>query len=68
VPYKYNKLRGKIIEMYGSLEKFAEMLDISRVSVSKKMTGKVGFSQKDIKEWSQLLNIDCKEYGEYFFT
>lgn len=66
--YTYDKLRGRIIEKYGSQEKYAEVLGISTNSLSKKMTGKTGFSQKDITIWADLLNIDKAEYGEYFFN
>ena len=66
--YTYDKLRGKIIEKYGSQEKNAEVLGISTNSLSKKMTGKTGFSQKDIVEWTRLLDIDKSEYGQYFFN
>lgn len=66
--YSYDKLRGRIIEKYGSQEKYAEVLRISTNSLSKKMTGKTGFSQKDIALWSNLLEIDKSEYGEYFFA
>ncbi|MED9814729.1 DUF739 family protein [Anaerostipes sp.] len=66
--YTYDKLRGRIIEKYGSQEKYADVLGISTNSLSKKMTGKTGFSQKDITIWADLLNIDKAEYGEYFFN
>lgn len=66
--YTYDKLRGRIIEKYGSQEKYADVLGISANSLSKKMTGKTGFSQKDITIWADLLNIDKAEYGEYFFN
>ena len=66
--YKYSKLRGKIIEKYGCLRNFSEQIGISMTSLSKKMTGKVGFSQNDITEWSAVLGIDKSEYGDYFFT
>lgn len=68
MPYTYNKLRGRIIETYGSQDKFAEKLGTSRNSVSKKMNCKTGFSQADIVKWSLLLNIKIDEYGEYFFN
>lgn len=68
VGYSYDKLRGRIVEKYGSQEHFAEVLGISTNSLSKKMTGKVGFSQKDIVSWSNLLGIDKTEYSEYFFA
>ena len=66
--YTYDKLRVIIIEKYGSQEKYADVLGISTNSLSKKMTGKTGFSQKDITIWADLLNIDKAEYGEYFFN
>lgn len=66
--YKYDRLRGRIVEMYGSQERFAEIIGISANSMSKKMKGKTGFSQKDIVKWSELLNINKAEYSEYFFN
>lgn len=66
--YKYAKLRGRIVEKFGTQEKFAEVVGISRVSMSKKMNCATGFSQEDITRWSQLLEIDKTDYGEYFFA
>lgn len=66
--YEYNKLRGRIIEKYGTQEKFAEAIGLSTNSISKKMTGKAGFSQEDIETWSKMLGITQNEYGEYFFA
>ena len=66
--YSYDKLRGRIVEKYGSQEKFAEVIGISPNSLSKKMTGKTGFSQKDIIRWTELLDIDKADYSEYFFA
>ena len=64
----YQKLRGRIIEKYGTQERFCEELGISQTSMSKKMTGKTGFSQKDIINWCELLDIDLKEVGSYFYA
>ncbi len=66
--YTYNKLRGRIVELYGTQGKFAEKLGVSRNAVSKKMTCQTEFSQADIIQWSMLLNLQKDEYGEYFFT
>lgn len=68
VNYKYDRLRGRIIEKYGSQEKFAEVIGISSNSMSKKMNGKTGFSQKDIVKWSNYLDIDKIDYSSYFFN
>lgn len=66
--YTYKKLRGRIVEIYGTQNKFAEKIGISKNSVSKKMNCKSEFSQADIAQWSLFLNIHKDEYGEYFFT
>ena len=66
--YKYDKLRGRIVEKFGSQNNFANALETTTVTVSKKMTGKTGFSQEDIEQWSELLDIEQSEYGAYFFT
>lgn len=65
--YQYRKLRGRIVEVFGTASEFAKKLGISEVSVSKKLTCKAGFSQRDIETWASLLNINRDEYSEYFF-
>lgn len=66
--FKYNKLRGRIIERYGSQIEFAKAIGISSNALSNKMTGKAGISQADIETWSELLGIDRRLIWEYFFT
>lgn len=68
MPYTYSKLRGRIIEKYGTQSKFARKLGVSQNSVSKKMNCQTEFSQADIIQWSMLLDVQKNEYGEYFFT
>ena len=64
----YSKLRGRIVEKYGSQERFCEAVGISSVSMSKKMTGQTGFSQQDIIKWCSLLDIELNDVGDYFFA
>lgn len=66
--YSYNRLRGKIIEVYGTQGAFAEVIGISETALSKKMTGKTGFDQKDIVKWCNALNIPIEDAGQYFFA
>ena len=68
MPYTYNKLRGRIVEKYGTQEEFAKKLGISKNSLSLKMNGKTSFSQADVIKWSELLGIETGEIGQYFFT
>lgn len=66
--YTYDKLRGRIVEKYGSQNAFAQALNVNKINVSNRMTGKTGFSQEDIEEWAGLLEIEPSEYGVYFFA
>ena len=63
----YNRLRGRIIEKYGSQAEFSEVLGITKTAMSLKMGGKRGFSQQDIVKWCELLDIDFDEIGYFFF-
>lgn len=65
---KYAKLRGRIIEKYGTLSNFADQLGVSITIVSRKMHSKVGFSKADILKWCELLDISLEEIGSYFFA
>lgn len=64
----YNKLKGRIIEKYGSQGKFAEALKMSENTVSRKMQDKVEFSKDDMVKWAELLDIDSSEFWDYFFA
>lgn len=64
--YRYQKLRGRIVEKYGTNKAFAEKLGLSENSLSKKLKGKTGISQRDIQVWSELLDIDPAEYALFF--
>lgn len=66
--YSYSKLKGRIVERYGTQANFAYKLGISKNSMSKKLTCKTEFSQSDIKRWAELLGIEKGEYEEYFFA
>ena len=64
----YSKLRGRIVEKFGSQKAFARILGVSNNSVTKKMTSKTSFNQKDIHLWCTLLGIPMDNVREYFFT
>lgn len=66
--YEYKKLKGRITELFGTRQKFAEKLCLSSTSLSLKLNGKTSFSQSDITMWSEILGITPDEYGSYFFA
>lgn len=64
----YSKLRGKIVEKFGSISAFADELGVPKQTVSRKITGRIGFTKKDILEWCEKLGIAIEEIGIYFFA
>jgi transcriptional regulator with XRE-family HTH domain len=65
---EYAKLKGRIVEKFGTRKAFAEYIGLSENSMSKKMNGITSFSQEDIVQWSKALDIDLKDAGFYFFA
>lgn len=66
--FLYPKLRGRIVEKYQNIANFARTLKIEPNVISRKLSGKIGLTRKDIKLWSELLEIPIEEIGIYFFT
>lgn len=63
-----SKLRGKIIEKFGSQGKFAAKVRRSPAFVSEVLNGKAYLEQRDIDLWANLLCVSGAEINEYFFT
>lgn len=66
--FKYNKLRGKIVEVCGSQRNFSDTIHLSEQSITAKLNGRSDFSQEDIIKWSSALNISKEDIGSYFFN
>lgn len=66
--WKYDKLRGRIKEVCGTQDAFAERLGIGRVSLSQRLNNQLEFSQDEIFEACNILDIDLSEVSTYFFT
>lgn len=64
----FAKLRGRIVEKYGSQAKFAEALGVTEQTVTGKLNGKTQFTIEDIVEWCNLLEIESEEVNVYFFA
>ena len=64
---KYQKLRGRIEEVYGSHASFARALGIDRQALSRKLCGQIGITARDVQRWARMLGIDRAEWGYYFF-
>lgn len=66
--FNYRKLRGRIVEKYGSVTSFAEKYGVSKALMSLKLNNKAGFSQDDIVKISEMLEIEKTETADYFLT
>ena len=53
--WKYDKLRGKIKEVCGTQDVFAEKLGIGRVSLSQRLNNQLEFSQDEIFKSCEVL-------------
>lgn len=65
--FNYNKLRGKIRELYGTQAFFAKDMGMSMCTLSARLNNKVEFTQKEIEKAVSLLQIFKHEIPAYFF-
>jgi hypothetical protein len=66
--FDYSKLRGRIIEKFGTLKAFARAMKMSSASLTNKLTGLTYFSQADIVKSVDLLEIEPGAVSLYFFA
>ena len=66
--FQYSKLRGRIREVCGTDKKFAELMGVSKATISAKLNNRTEFSQPEILLASQILGLECSEIPTYFFT
>lgn len=67
--YDYSKLKGRIIEKFGSQKAFAEACGFAENTISKKLSGQMAVTTADIENWSspELLAIPAIDYPDYYF-
>lgn len=65
--FDYSKLKGRVKEILGNDGLYAEMLGISRASVSAKLNSKVPFSITEMDTSIVILKIPKDEIYDYFF-
>lgn len=66
--YDASKLRGRIIEKFGSLMEFSKAAKCSYSFLSQYMNGKKVLNQPTMEKWIDLLDIDAVDIRAYFFT
>lgn len=66
---RYAKLRGRIVEKYGTFGAFASAFGITKTALSSKLHGRSNWSMQDMEKACQLLDISISEdVGKYFFA
>ena len=65
--YDYSKLEGKIIEKFGTRERFAKALGITTKTISEKLNNKTIWKQPEISKAMELLSISGEDIELYFF-
>ena len=67
VVYNYDKLIGRIIEIFRSRAKFSVAMGISERTLSLKLNNEIDFKQDEIIKACDLLSIEHTEIPIYFF-
>ena len=68
VVFDYSKLRGRIVEKYGTMAAFAETVGVSEVALSRKMNNKSPITRAEIIDWSKALDVSLDEIGAFYFA
>ena len=66
--FNYNKLRGRIVEIYGSQIEFAKAMKWSERTLSCNLNGKIPWKQTYIMEAVKHLKLSESDIQEYFFA
>lgn len=65
--FDFGKLRGRIVEKYGTQTAFVKAFGVSENTFSRKMNNKVRFNSDDIIRIIKMLDIPEQEINLYFF-
>lgn len=68
MPFDYSKLRGRIVEKFGSQQKFAEAMKLSERTITLKLKGRIPWKQTEICKAVELLELSTEDIPIYFFT
>lgn len=68
--FDFSKLRGRIVEKFGTCAAFAAAVGLPESSVSYRLNNRVPIDSEEIVLWSrpEMLDIPAEELHVYFFT
>lgn len=64
----YSKLRGRIVECFGTNKAFADAMGMDCSSLSFKLNNKTPWKREEIERACELLDIPIEEVHLYFFA
>ena len=62
----YSKLRGKIVEVFGSQYAFAEAMGMSAAAIGQRLNGKTQWSAPEMVKGCDVLGVPLEEVHLYF--
>lgn len=65
--FEYNKLKGRIVEVFGTQAKFSNAMGWSMQTTTKKLNNIRFWKQTDICKAAEILNIQYCQIPEFFF-
>jgi len=66
--YDFRKLKGRVVEIFGTQETFAKEMGWSQRTCSLKLSGQVYWKQNEISKACNSLGLSENELQLYFFT
>lgn len=66
--YNYDKLNGKIREVFGTQDDFAKAINRSSTSINYKLNNKTKFTQDEISKSIEALHLLPEDIPLYFFN
>ena len=66
--FDFSKLRGRIVEKYGSCARFAAAMGHSKVWLSSRLNNVVPWKAEELREAAALLGIAPEDIPLYFLT
>ena len=66
--YNFQKLKGRMVEYYGTQGNFAKAMGTSKQNLSRKLNNKIKFTYDEITFMIKNLHITSEEVQEIFFN
>ena len=63
----FNKLEGKIVEVFGTKANFASAMDLSQTTMTAKLKGRIDWKRNEMRKACELLGIPLTNLVDYFF-